>query len=209
MLTTMSVRIGRRGGRWIEVAPWHSAGEREAVRFDDVAHALRFLREGIGPGDVRALRGLIADETATSRLDDPAVLRLVAGRLLARRFRAVIEQERGPGFVERRVEGVLSKVVLPAPPPRVAPIVEEADEVAREQPELRDPVGQALTLVEAARDGVPFCEICDAPKLSPEPIEVAPEPLPADLDPAEQAATLIEAARGGVPFCEICGAGRE
>jgi hypothetical protein len=206
MLAAMSVRIGVRGGRWIEVAPRHPGGE--VLRFDDVAHALRFLREGIGPGDVRALRGLLADESGTSRLDDPAVLRLVAGRLVARRLAAVIGQEWGPGFVAERIEGVLPKVVLPAPAPRVSAIDEEVAEVARERPEAWEPVAQAWTLVAAARDGTPFCEICEAPKPSARPIEVAADSLVKDVEPAEQAATLIEAARRGVPFCELCRADR-
>jgi hypothetical protein len=208
MLAAMSVRIGRRGGRWIEVAARHSEGEREAERFDDVAHALRFLRDGIGPGDVRALRGLLAHETAIARLDDPAVLRVVAGRLLARTFTAVVGLERGPGFVAERVEGVLSRVVLPAPAPRASSIVEDAGEVARERPESWEPVAQAQTLVAAARAGTPFCEICEAPGSSAGRIEVAAVAPAEGLDPAAQAATLIDAARSGVPFCELCRADR-
>jgi len=59
-------------------------------------------------------------------------------------------------------------------------------------------IAQAEVLEEAAKDGTPFCEICEAARKAAEP---APEAASSQVAQAE---ALEQAARNGTPFCEIC-----
>ncbi len=156
----MGVRIGHRGDRWIELSAWH-ATTGAALRFSDITGALLFLRERIGPDDVRTLRALLTHDNATTgRLDDAAVMRLVAHRLCARTLKAVVWHERRDSFVERRAAWQPARVELPAAEPRIAQPQGEFEIAPTALPDDLDPAAQASTLREAARSGVPFCEIC-------------------------------------------------
>ncbi|MYM88527.1 hypothetical protein GTP91_15255 [Rugamonas sp. FT82W] len=59
-------------------------------------------------------------------------------------------------------------------------------------------IAQAEVLEEAAKDGTPFCEICEAARKA---AEQASESAKTQVAQAE---TLEQAARDGKPFCEIC-----
>jgi len=98
----------------------------------------------------------------------------------------------------------------PPPPPEPAPLTFKKDANA---------VRQAATLIEAAQEGIPFCEECNrlaeeeaksdaAPAPAPPPPEPSqtPEPLTFAKNEAaqQQAATLVSAAAQGLPFCEEC-----
>jgi phage protein D len=87
-----------------------------------------------------------------------------------------------------------------------------------------DGVAQAKALQEAAKDGAPFCEKCEAARKAARAAErstaelqsAAPTDVPARLpSPAEmataqlQAATLRGAAQSGAAFCEKCEAAKE
>lgn len=173
----MSVRIGHRGDRWVELGAWHAVGG-EALRFCDSGGALLFLREQVTPLDLRALRRLLtAEDAMTPRLDDAVVLRLVAHRLQLRTLKAVAGQERRRSFVGRKPVWTPPRIELPAPAPREsAPVVELP---AVESPPTVAPTpgvaadAQALTLREAAREGTPFCEICE-----PKPVRKASQTPP-------------------------------
>jgi len=210
----MSVRIGHRGDRWIELGAWHDV-RGEALRFADLAAALLFLRERVTAGDPRTLRALLTrDSAVTPRLDDAALLRLVARRLHAGTLKAVVWHERRYSLVDQTPLWQPPRVVLPAAEPRVAAPapVEEPPPLAPApaMPDDWDAAAQAATLRAAARDGAPFCEVCRRPPATPPPrvapaAAAPPRPtLPPDSDAAAQAATLRAAARDGAPFCEIC-----
>lgn len=163
----MGVRIGHRGDRWIELGAWFAV-TGEALRFCDATGALLFLRERITPGDLRTLRALLTHENAlTGRLDDAAVLRLVAHRLCARTLKATLWHERRYSFVERAALWQPARVELPAPAPRVAEPSAELQAAVPEKAETLpadvDAAAQAETLRTAARTGAPFCEICRKP----------------------------------------------
>ncbi|GJJ03260.1 hypothetical protein RugamoR64_37980 [Duganella rhizosphaerae] len=61
-----------------------------------------------------------------------------------------------------------------------------------------DQIAQAEVLEEAAKDGTPFCEICEAAR------QAAQQSTEAAANQVAQAETLEQAARNGTPFCEIC-----
>lgn len=165
ILPAMSLRIGHRGDRWIELGAWHAV-VGEALRFYDAMGAMLFLRERIQPNDIRTLRALLTAESAlTRRLDDAAVLRLVSHRLHARKLKAVAWYERSYGFVERPVVWQLPRAELPAAPlreaaPDLADLYLSAPAAGPLMPGDWNAEAQAHTLREAALDGTPLCEIC-------------------------------------------------
>lgn len=63
---------------------------------------------------------------------------------------------------------------------------------------VADQITQAETLEEAAKDGTPFCEICEAAR------KAAQQSSESDANQLAQAETLENAALDGTPFCEIC-----
>ncbi|MBL9103077.1 MAG: hypothetical protein JNL82_19180 [Myxococcales bacterium] len=159
----MGVRIGARGGRWIEVH-LAAAVTRDAIRFHDAAHALRLLREHADADDVRRLRELVPGAaTSNRRLVDLEVLRRVAERLAAGTLVAVVHAREYPALT--------SSVTLPPPadvplvpftarpePPTLAPVRARIPEFT--PPSDWEPLAQARALVAAAEDGAPFCEVC-------------------------------------------------
>lgn len=103
-----------------------------------------------------------------------------------------------------------AKPPAPAPPPPApepAPLTFKKDANA---------VRQAATLIQAAEEGLPFCEECnrlaeeeaqaDAASVYAPPPAPTPEPLTFSKNEAarNQAATLVTAAAQGLPFCEEC-----
>lgn len=74
-------------------------------------------------------------------------------------------------------------------PPIVAPELSATD---------LDQIAQAETLEAAAKDGTPFCEVCEAAR------KTAQQAAEAEANQIAQADTLEQAARDGTPFCEIC-----
>lgn len=102
---------------------------------------------------------------------------------------------------------LLSDVSPATPAPKqeeaVSPVTEEesnSSPVAEaELPESAAvQIAQAEVLEEAAKDGVPFCEICEAAR------KAAEQPSESTENQVAQAQTLEQAARDGKPFCEIC-----
>ncbi len=93
----------------------------------------------------------------------------------------------------------------PPPPPEPAPLTFKKDQDA----EL-----QAAVLIEAAQEGLPFCEECNrqaaenaaAADAANAPAPPPSEPLTFAKNEAakQQAATLVVAAAQGLPFCEEC-----
>lgn len=158
----MSVRIGHRGDRWIELGAWHAVAG-EALRFGDEAGAHRFLREQLQTCDLRTLRGLLTRDHALLRgHDDAVVLRLVAQRLHTRALKAVAWH--APHDSVDRVAAAVwqpARVELPAAQPREsAPVEAPRAAPASLMPADWDAEAQALTLRAAAERGTPFCEIC-------------------------------------------------
>ncbi|QJE01797.1 hypothetical protein HH212_18640 [Massilia forsythiae] len=83
----------------------------------------------------------------------------------------------------------------------------EARETAATETAVDVQVAQAQVLEEAARNGTPFCEICEAARVpvdpTPQDREASTYP-PSPADHVAQAETLEQAAQHGTPFCEIC-----
>lgn len=126
--------------------------------------------------DMKTLRRIVLEENLMSfQMNDLQVVEQVAA-LVARRALCVVgalptrpvSPAREGGFASRptgtpsRPPAVATaRVTEPAPPrtgPRpapAAPVVEEGDMAAA------DPAPQATVLKDAARDGVPFCEVCE------------------------------------------------
>lgn len=161
----MSVRIGHRGDRWIELGPWHDhgmTGVGEVLRFHDADGALRFLREQVDAGDLRTLRALLNHEHPLLRGQaDAVVLRLISQRLCTRALRAVARHEPRETVVERASVWQPARVELPAPEIREsAPAEESRSQPAAAMPADWDAEAQAHTLRAAAELGTPFCEIC-------------------------------------------------
>jgi hypothetical protein len=107
------------------------------------------------------------------------------------------------------------------PPP---PNVQRAAPVPPDEATRADGVLQAKALKEAAKDGVPFCEKCEAARKAAREAErksaelqrsaaagvAAEPPLPANVATAHvQAAALRSAAQSGAAFCEKCEAAKE
>ncbi len=204
----MSVRIGHRGDRWFELGDWHAlAGE--ALRFEDDARALLFLRRQAEAGDVRRLRALLTrDNAMTQRLDDAVVLRLVAHRLHVRTLKAVAWFDRRFSFVATPALVQAPRVEIPAAAPR-SPLQFEARPepapAAPTAPAFEQPLAQAQALRAAARTGVPFCAVCQPPVERPQASEPPPGPqLAVDGDAEAQAQALVAAASLGAPFCAVC-----
>ncbi|WAS91222.1 hypothetical protein [Nannocystis punicea] len=160
----MRLRLGEHGGRWLELDDWYEPGG-DALRFDDCEHALQLLGGLHQPAALLALRTRLAERhPGAHRLDDVAVLRQIAEALhtgaLAVRERAY------PRYSARLEVEVLAaaRVVLPAPPPRIAE-PSSLEPLAAAGPEPAplpaiEPAAQVRALREAARSRAPFCEIC-------------------------------------------------
>jgi hypothetical protein len=210
----MSIRIGHRGDRWIELGAWHAV-VGDALRFCDAAGALLFLRQRIQPEDLRRLRALLTDrDVVLQRLDEAVLLQLVSQRLHAGTLKAVAWYDRIYSFTEPVAAWQPPRIELPAPAPRESAPFRESSELSRVAPAPAplmpgdvDAQAQASALREAASDGTPFCEICQ--RTPPEPLtsptgtmtESLSEPtLPRDSDAAAQARVLREAAEEGTPL---------
>ncbi|WP_459747658.1 hypothetical protein [Pseudomonas sp. 3A(2025)] len=96
----------------------------------------------------------------------------------------------------------------PQPPVDPAPIVTPVKSAQQQRIEaIQD--AQAATLETAARDGTPFCAICELKKAEAarqKTASPAPDAAPTERQAAQdaQAATLETAAKDGTPFCAIC-----
>ena len=202
----MSVRIGHRGDRWFELGAWHAlAGE--ALRFEDSARALLFLREQAEAGDIRRLRALLTrDNAMTQRLDDAVVLRLVAHRLHTRTLKAVAWHDRRFSFVDATLQWQPTRVEVPAAPPRSPLEFTAAPEPPPPAPptSFEQPQAQAQALRAAASAGAPFCAVCQPPAARPHPPEPPRPELALAGAPEAQAQALQAAARTGAPFCAVC-----
>lgn len=226
-VASVGVQIGHRGGRWIELCV--ARPHPDAPWFHDAAHALRYLRERTDAGEVRRLRALLPGaELPAQRLDDAEVLRRIAEGLVARRLSLRFERDREHAWIEAPAPSV------PASRPSIqrSPMDEPAEVSQRPRADLPefvppndwDSLAQARTLILAAREGAPFCAVCQrkrspiaatpvttasrpADTASPEAVEsraASDAPLPASVDAVAQARTLVQAARDGVPFCAVC-----
>ena len=110
--------------------------------------------------------------------------------------------------VRHRVPTALKPDTSPPPPlPSLPPIVHTAQTAL---PELPPEVSaQARTLMEAAQNGIPFCEECARAAAGllgvvqpAQAVQTALPALPAEV--SAQARTLMDAAKSGAPFCEEC-----
>jgi hypothetical protein len=217
----VGVQIGHRGGRWIELCV--ARPRPDAPRFHDAAHALRYLRERTDAGEVRRLRALLPGaELPAQRLDDAEVLRRIAEGLVARRLSLRFERDREHAWIEApALEGPAARPsILRSPPDEPAEVLQRprADLPEFVPPNDWDSQAQARTLILAAREGAPFCAVCQRTRspIAAKPVTTAsrPEagesraasdaPLPASVDAVAQARTLVQAARDGVPFCAVC-----
>lgn len=217
----VGVQIGHRGGRWIELCV--ARPRPDAPRFHDAAHALRYLRERTDAGEVRRLRALLPGaELPAQRLDDAEVLRRIAEGLVARRLSLRFERDREHAWIEAPAPGgpAARPSILRSPPDEPAEVLQRprADLPEFVPPNDWDSQAQARTLILAAREGAPFCAVCQRKRspIAAKPVTTAsrPEagesraasdaPLPASVDAVAQARTLVQAARDGVPFCAVC-----
>ena len=192
-------------------------------RFCSADEAFDYLRYWSGTPDARAELKSLLQRSGTSlvgahaggdgwlrglaaRLSSGAVVVVEEPQAAGRPGRLVAAASAAAGGDEMASLPLLSDMV--ASPAVAAPEPVEVD-AAAEQPDQLDQVAQAETLEQAARDGTPFCEICNAAQAAdtaaPEPAEVDPAvDQPDQLDQVAQAETLEQAARDGTPFCEIC-----
>lgn len=218
---SVGVQIGHRGGRWIELCV--ARPRPDAPRFHDAAHALRYLRERTDAGEVRRLRALLPGaELPAQRLDDAEVLRRIAEGLVARRLSLRFERDREHAWIEAPAPQV------PAARPSIlrSPMDEPAEVSQRPRAELPefvppkdwDSQAQARTLILAAREGAPFCAVCQRERspIAAKPANTASRTmagesraasdasLPTSIDAVAQARALVQAARDGVPFCAVC-----
>jgi hypothetical protein len=169
-------------------------GPREAKRFLKQfmyrPAAMLRLRELLGelglypiPGKAKVeLNKLTALELLDQAARHIAEERVIVGERL--------DRTNAPSVFDDRKEETVEAAPA-APPPKVAP-------PPPEPPPPPDVVAetQAQVLVEAARDGIPFCEECA--KLA------AQTKARADAAQLAQAQVLVLAAKDGIPFCEEC-----
>ncbi|WP_158567973.1 MULTISPECIES: hypothetical protein [unclassified Duganella] len=96
-----------------------------------------------------------------------------------------------------------SPIPSPVQEPTATAVTTEASTTSpitesEESASAADQIAQAEVLEEAAKDGTPFCEICEAARQAAEQSSESP------ANQIAQAETLEQAARNGTPFCEIC-----
>ncbi len=111
--------------------------------------------------------------------------------------------------IRHRVPTALKPDTSPPPPPLPpAPVIVQPTRTAL--PEAPPDVSpQARTLMDAARNGVPFCEECARAAAGllgvvqpARAVQTALPALPAEV--SAQAQVLMDAAKSGAPFCEEC-----
>jgi len=144
---------------------WHpDGGADDGVGRLDPIEARQWLdRQVIDDADAGQLRGYalgLADGTDWSRLDEAQVKQQVATALEDGRLRTGA----GALVVLRPMGQVSAPVAAPAPPapapsPRAAPVAPPPPVETTFGSDL-DVAAQVAVLVQAAQDGVPFCEEC-------------------------------------------------
>ena len=109
--------------------------------------------------------------------------------------------------IRHRVPTALKPDTSPPPPPSAPAIVQPMRTALPEAPP--DISAQAQTLMDAARNGIPFCEECARAAAGllgvvqpAQAVQTALPALPAEV--SAQARTLMDAAKSGAPFCEEC-----
>jgi len=205
-------------GAMIRLRPWfRDAGSDTGIGRRDPVEARQWLdRQIIDDADAGQLRWYAAglhEGTDWWRLDDAQVKDQLAAALDEGRLRT------GQGAkVELRPLDQLQPVPLPALPapassPRAAPAPAPAAPVETTFAPNLDVAAQVAVLLQAARDGVPFCEECErakreraAPPSAPAALAEAPMTRNPEVDAqvAAQVAVLLQAAQDGAPFCEEC-----
>jgi hypothetical protein len=143
--------------------------------------------------ELRSLLGTRSPGDVISRMTDVQVVDHLATRIAARQLHVYTDVSRPVSYVSRPTEQAEEALG-----PMSATVVEEPvdDNV--------DVAAQAAALLQAARDGTPFCEECEKARLAElAAAKVPPDPY-VDTDVAAQAAALQQAAADGVPFCEEC-----
>lgn len=145
--------------------PWHpdGGGDDGIGRLDPVAGRQWLDRQLIDDADAGELRGYalgLADGTDWSRLDDAQVKQQLAVALDDGRLRTGA----GARVVLHGLGQVLAPVAAPPPPapapsPRAAPAAAPSPAETTFGADL-DVAAQVAALVQAAQDGVPFCEEC-------------------------------------------------
>jgi pyruvate/2-oxoglutarate dehydrogenase complex dihydrolipoamide acyltransferase (E2) component len=142
--------------------PWHEADAIVVAAGDSVA-ARQWLAPAVGDdAALAALRRnalLLADGTDLSRLDDPALFDHLGTVLAEGRLRT--------GGETRRLLKLVQKVTSASPPPPPPPASAPRAAPAAPPPVVETTFGSELdvaamvaVLVQAAQDGVPFCEEC-------------------------------------------------
>ncbi len=143
--------------------PW-TAGAGAGVSPGDPVAARQWLdRQVIDDADAGQLRRFalnLADGTDWSRLDDAQVKQQLAAALADGHLRTGA----GAQPVLHSLGQVLAPVAAPPPPapapsPRAAPVAAPSPAETTFGPDL-DVAAQVAVLVQAAQDGVPFCEEC-------------------------------------------------
>ncbi len=130
---------------------WEHGVEGTRVPIRDPLAARALLSRIAAAGDLSTLRRLVAGEVALSRVDDAALLDLLAGWLTSGRLRvAATPREQLTSWGD-----VGEEVPVEAPVERPAP-----SEPPEEEPDV-DQLDQAQALIEAAKKGIPLCEECE------------------------------------------------
>jgi hypothetical protein len=186
-------------GALYEVSPQRRANDAP-VRLDFQA-ARRLLAHPMGDSRlVRGFRELLAAGRAdggVSRMTDVEVLEALASRIAMRQLHVYTRQR-----VRRRFAIEVEVVDEVLEPLAQAP----ADEPAEEHVDVP---AQVAVMLQAAHEGVPFCEECEKARLEEDAASAtAPAsvvaPAYAGVDVPAQAAVMREAAAAGSPFCEEC-----
>jgi hypothetical protein len=144
--------------------PWHDAQAGNAITSPgDVESARLWLAHAIGDDAVLAALRMttlgLADGTELSRLDEHQLVDHLAAAVAAGRLRTT-----GARPELRRLVIAAAPAPAPAPPPaaparRAAPVAPPAPVETTFGSEL-DVAAMVAVLVQAAQDGVPFCEEC-------------------------------------------------
>jgi hypothetical protein len=144
--------------------PWHDAQAGDAITPPgDVASARLWLAHAVGDDATLAAQRLAAlalvDGTELSRLDDHQLIDHLAAAVAHGRLRTA-----GARPALRRLVVAAAPAPAPAPPPpaaapRAAPVAPPPAVESTFGSEL-DVAAMVAVLVQAAQDGVPFCEEC-------------------------------------------------
>jgi hypothetical protein len=187
------------------------------VRAGDPTAARRWVGRHIGDEATMARLRLIAiatgAEAATVMLDDQALADRIAAGIntgVLRVCGAATAQKLYGLVAIKAAAAAPTPSAAAAPAPRAAPVAPPPPVETTFVADL-DVAAMVAVLVQAAHDGVPFCEECAKAaarrKLAdPDPgLEAeVPDLALADLNVAAQVAVLVKAAQDGVPFCEEC-----